>query len=213
MLVRDADWPTLVRSNDGDQHLFWRKATDGRLYYGMVENETLTGTQQIDSAIDLQAGDRLHNLMAALDQSYLYLFWNLTRLTGESQSWMLSGALETLDWREPVRLGVEIGEGTIETGFNSGRVTSTSSGSTYLRQVTPLPGQFDTLPVAAHLDDSLAMVYFRGGQIVGLQRIAPVELLLGPPGLQTDRERHLYLTWSEPTEDGTAALKLTTTRR
>ena len=213
MLTRDADWPTLVRSSEDVQYILWLKPTDGHLHYGILEDESLALTRPIENTVNLEPGDRLHHLTAALDQDYIYLFWNLTRRSGESQSWMLSAPLDTLDWSDPVRLGVDIGASTIETGFNSGQVTSAASGSAYLRQVMPLGGQFTTLPVAAYLEQSLAIAYFQDGKIIGLQRIAPAQLPLEPPGLQTDRERHLYVSWSEPTDDDTAALKMTTTRR
>ena len=86
--------------------------------------------------------------------------------------------------------------------------------------VRPLAGQFDTLPVAAYMDtaspttpDQVIVAYFRGGQVVGYQPIVPLQTtLLAPPALYADRDRHLYLAWSEPTANGYAELKLTTTR-
>jgi hypothetical protein len=57
------------------------------------------------------------------------------------------------------------------------------------------------------------MLYFQGGEVIGYQSIAPTTGLIGQPSLLTDRDRHLYLAWSEPTPNGYADLKLAMTRR
>lgn len=213
LLVRDADWPTLARSNNGTNHLYWLQATNGSLRYGQIVGESLAQVQRPNTNVVLERGDRLHSLQAALDRSHTYLFWNLTRRDGEAQSWMLAGPIDSGRWGQPQRLGVETGEETLETGFNSGQVLRAQPGTDWLHWVAPMPGQFDLLPLAAGLGDSLTVSYFQAGVIAGLQHIAPVNRLIGPPNLRTDRDRHLYLAWAEPTDVAVADLKLTTTRR
>lgn len=213
LLHRDADWPAMARDNAGMVHLFWLRATDHSLHYSRIVDQSVNETIPISPGVQWAFGDRLHHVYAALDQTHVYLFWNITPADGDTQTWMLSGAGDDLTWQTPRRLGVEIFEGDFQTGLNSGQVTAARSGSRWLRWAAPAPGQFDVLPVAARTDDDLSITYFQGGSITGFQTIVSSTALVGPPQLRIDRERHLYLTWAAPLESGTAALRLTTTRR
>jgi hypothetical protein len=48
--------------------------------------------------------------------------------------------------------------------------------------------------------------------MLAFQHITPVQALLRPPVLRTDRDRYLYLAWSEPGDSGVADLKFVSTR-
>lgn len=118
----------------------------------------------------------------------------------------------TENWSTPSRLGIgEIGEAPYETTFNGGHALRVSGGDTWLRWASPLTDQ--TLALAAEIGDALAMVYFADGQIVAVQPVVNLtHSLIGQPAIYADRDRHLTLAWSEPTESGLAELNFTSTR-
>jgi hypothetical protein len=91
----------------------------------------------------------------------------VARADGQVESWVSSGALDGLGWPPPARLGVDwTTKESFETGYNSGNVLSARSGSIGCagRRAS---GQFDVLAAAAQMDDELALVYLRAGEIVG----------------------------------------------
>jgi hypothetical protein len=174
----------------------------------------LQNPQAIMKSIDLSPGDRLVSFSASLDASVTYLFWNISRANGQNETWLASGTSDGVNWAAPQRLGFEIATGNIESGFNSGTVSAARSGSQMVTWAAALPGQNDPLPVAVTHDKKLGIVYLQQGTVVGYQDVVAVSALIGLPALRTDRDRFLYLTWSEPNVTmGKADLKLTTTRR
>ncbi len=215
-LVTDADWPALIRASDGSLHLFWLRLSDGQLHHATLHNEQLLNTQALAHHAALEAGDRLHSLNAALDNSHFYLFWNVTRAAGGQESWMTTRAFGGSMWSVPVRLGITRIVNAEETGyyqtnFNSGTTLATYSGEGWLSWVAPLRGQFDNLPVAAQFGDEIAVVYFHGGQAQGYQTIAPAQLI-GTPTLHVDQARYLYLAWAQPQPAGAADLQVASLR-
>lgn len=213
LLAHNADWPAFTRTNDGTLHLFWLRPTDHQLHYGQMQGDQLAHAEALGVAIPLAAGDRLDTLHAASDAAHLYLFWNLTRSSGDPQTWMMARALDGGEWSAAQRVGVgSTSDDTLETGLNTGTVPAAAAGENWLRWGAPMPGQFDVLPVAGAVGDDLVVAYFQAGTLAGYQRIAPVTALAGPPTLRIDRDRYLYLAWAEPQPTGRAALKLTTSR-
>jgi hypothetical protein len=77
---------------------------------------------------------------------------------------------------------------------------------------SPLRGITTLLPLAVWVDGALGVLYLDAGEVVGYQRVVDVPGLLAPPALRLDRDRHLYLAWTEPLPVGAAALRMTTTR-
>ena len=212
-LVTDADWPALIRASDSSLHLFWLRPSDGQLYHATLHDEQLLNIQTLARDTALEAGDRLHSLIPALDNSHFYLFWNVTRAAGSRESWMTTRAFGGSAWSAPVRLGITRITNAEETGyyqtnFNSGTTFATYSGEDWLSWVAPLKGQFDNLPAAAQFGDDLAVVYFQGGQAQGYQSIAPAQLI-GLPALHVDQARYLYLAWAQPQPNGAADLQVT----
>jgi len=86
-----------------------------------------------------------------------------------------------------------------------------AAGESWLSWIGPLNGQFDTFSAAVWDGTQLGVLYWQAGEIVGYQAVAPVDLLIGAPTLTTNRDRHLYLTWSYPSAAGYADLLLTST--
>lgn len=214
-LVSDADWPASTSRADRQVDIYWIEETSGRVLRAALVDQALQIPAFITTTIALNPGDRLDQFQAALDNTHTYLFWNLTRADGQHETWFAAGQIDSSDWRPPVRLGLDTTLNTpFETGFNSGPARAAQSGSQPLTWVKIMDGQFDVLPVAALLDENhLALVYFQNGNLVGYQDIAAVPSLLAPPSLLSDRDRHLYLAWSEPTPNGYADLNFTLTRR
>lgn len=214
LLARDADWPAMIRANDSTLHLFWLQADNNTLHYGILDMRAITQVQVIPQAIALEPGDRLHGLYAALDFTHLYLFWHVTRRSGDNQTWMVTRPIESGVWSEPqqVGLGDASERALLQAGFNTGRVFAVGEGENWLRWGVPMAGQFDILPVAGRLEDNLAVIYFQAGVIAGYQRLTVVRTLIGPPILLPDRDRYLYIAWAEPSDSGQAQLKLTKSR-
>jgi hypothetical protein len=212
-LVSDTDWPALSWTSSGID-LYWIQSSTGQLQRARLVNGTLDTIQPISVGISLGGGDRLTGLGAGSDHTHSYLFWNITRADGQFETWWTTGPLNTSSWNQPQRLGIDwTTKSFVETGFNGGRAFPARGGERWLSWATPVTGQLDTLPVAAVQGNYLSMIYFQGGEVIGYQSITPISGLIGQPSLVTDRDRHLYLAWSEPTPSGYADLKLTTTRR
>jgi hypothetical protein len=213
-LTSDADWPAFDRRSDGMIDLYWIAHSDGRVFRGTLVDGTLQNPQPISTTVSLNTGDRLETFSAGVDHSHAYLFWNITRAGGQAETWFTTASLDSQDWSAPYRLQVDTTlNAPFETGFNSGSALAAQAGSTPFIWAKPLDGQFDTLPVAGTLGKTrLALLYFRDGQVAGYQDIAATVGLIGVPNLVSDRDRHLYLAWAEPTPAGYAALNLTMTR-
>ncbi|HEX2907831.1 MAG TPA: hypothetical protein VHO69_13265 [Phototrophicaceae bacterium] len=209
-LVTDADWPTLAHTSDNTAYLFWRQPNDGQVLRGQLVNGRVDTPEPV-TQIRLKAGDRLDSLNAALDNTTQYLFWNLTRANGDHESWYTCRSLNENSWSPADRLGVQPQpDQSFETGFNSGAAKVARNGEHWLSWAAPLTGQFEMLPVAARVGNTLALIYFQGGQLIGYQAIVtPVEIL-GQPVLQADRDKFLYLAWAQPNANGSADLYLTT---
>ncbi len=214
LLLRDADWPALLRTHEGRLHLFWLKASDHTLQYGILNGQTISNIETVPNVIRLERGDRLHGLYPAVDLTHLYLFWHVTRRSGENETWLITRALNGGDWDQPRIIGVGAfsERALLQTGFNTGRVSAASEGENGLHWGVPMSGQFALLPVAGRVEDHLVIVYFQAGSIAGYQRLISLRTLIGPPTLFTDRDRYLYVAWSEPNDTGQAELKLTGSR-
>ncbi len=212
-LVSDADWPAIAWTNSGVS-LYWIQPTTGQLQRARLINGALDAMQPISIRILFDRGDRLTGFSAGNDHTHSYLFWNVTRADGQFETWWSTSLLDNPTWSQPQRLGADwTTKSFIETGFNGGRAFPARVGERWLSWAAPVTGQLDTLPIAAVQGNYLAMIYFQGGDVIGYQNIAPITGLVGQPLLLTDRDRHLYLAWSEPTPAGYADLKLAMTRR
>lgn len=210
-----ADFPALARTAQGIVHVFWISTLDRAVYQAILGDGTLSDTQKLFSAPALNRGDRLLTMQAALDLRYAYLFWTIERADATIELWWASAALNTNAWTAPARLGVEIDtQSTFSTGYNSGTAYTARTGTRWLAWAAPTRQQQQSLPVAAQVDDGLAIIYLQNGQIAGFQRIVDLpSKLAAPPLLHSDRALHLYLSWSSPTPHAAADLNFTTTRR
>ncbi|MBZ0280708.1 MAG: hypothetical protein K8L97_08190 [Anaerolineae bacterium] len=210
-IAADADWPTIIQGET--PRLFWLRPSDGQVWSSPLLDGEPTAPAPVVESVILNPGDRLNQFSGGQDMTHTYLFWNITRMDGQNETWFSAGQLDN-DWNRPARLGVDTAlAADFATGFNTGTAQTAQAGEAVFSWAAPLNGQFETLPVAGVVDKNrLTVVYLRGGGIVGWQPLTSVTFLLGTPLLHTDRDRHLYLSWAEPTSAGTADLKVTSTR-
>jgi hypothetical protein len=210
----DADWPLFVAASDGSTNLLWLRASDGRVMAAQFVNGQAKNAHPLAVSPPLNPGDRLMNFSAGTEGSRIYLLWNVTRVDGQTETWFTSGFLNASDWELPLRFGLDTSStAAFETGFNGGPGLVAQAGDQWISWASPLPGVFDKLALAAVINQQLTMIYLRDGAVIGYQTLAPVQEILRPPNIIADRDRHLLLAWSEPTLNGYADLKLTTTRR
>lgn len=211
-IALNADYPAIVRANDGTMLLFWLES--GQLMRAVLANGALLEQTTLINAVYLGAGDRLHSLSAGLDRTHANVFWNLTRATGQNETWVVSTAIGATTAAQPTLLMIEtLPRSSFETGFNTGSATAAGSGNTPLSWAAPLAGQYDALPVAVQSPTGLGVVYIREGAIAGYQEVVGGTQLIGTPTLISDRNRDLYLAWFQPSADGAAGFLLTTTKR
>ena len=211
-IATSADYPAMARANDGTVLLFWLE--DGQLVRAVLSGGAVLERTSLTNAVYLGAGDRLHSLNVGLDRTHANVFWNVTRTTGENETWFVSAAIGATTASQPARLTMDTLPGSVfETGFNTGSTVSAASGDIPLSWAAPLRGQYDTLPVAVQSPIGLGILYLREGAVAGYQEVVSGTRLIGEPTLVSDRNRDLYLAWFEPSAVGEAALYLTTTKR
>jgi hypothetical protein len=201
----NADHPVLLSKATGRLELIWLGNTE--VYRAQFSGGVITGVTAVALAPRLQPGERLVNFTIGQDSDTLYLFWNTVLPDGRAQTWF------TTEASAPVRLAVNL-ESTAEyvTGYNGGIGQSAGTGEMPVMWVAPVQTQTDPLPVAAQIGSDLTVLYFSGGQIAGVQSIVTLQNdLIGLPSLAANRERHLYLAWSEPASVESAVLRFTTT--
>jgi hypothetical protein len=212
-IIAKGDWPVLAHGDDA-LYLYWLGVPHGHVYRAVLREGVLEDAAVVTTNVPLERGDRLVTFDAGIDGDHVYLFWNIVRANGDAQTWMTSGSPDADHLLSPVRMGVAMSDKPFETGYNGDSGQQAAAGSIWLSWAAPIKGPSNTLAVAAQVRDSLSIVYLRDGEIVGYQHVVTLKQpgLIGLPSLSTDRNRHMYLAWSQPTGDGYADLNLTMTR-
>jgi len=213
-LILDGDYPVFAKTLDNQIYLFWISRVNQRVMRAEFSNGELQNTLAISRLPDRATSDRLAEFSVNFDRTHQYVFWNITREDGHAETYISTSSIDSDDISTPQLMMMSVDDSnTVQTGFNSGIVsTAASAGSTVLSWARPLNESADILPIAVQNGDSIGIVYMQGGAIIGYQSLAETGRLLGSPQIATDRERHLYVTWSQPTVYGVADLNLTTTR-
>lgn len=175
-VAANAEYPALIRANDGTVTLFWIAA--GQVFRARLQDGEVVGAGALTSAVSIAPGDQVSDVSAALDTTHGYLFWNITRATGEIETWYAAGEIAAPFWNAPTRL-------------------ETSDGLP-LRWVAPVAGQFDTLSLAAESVAGVGVAELRGGQVIGWRVVVPDEYLIGAPALAARPDGTLMLAWSSP---------------
>lgn len=213
-LTTQADFPTAVEINSGSYRVFWQDAVEDLIYMGEFRGGMLNAIMLVSETVLLNRGDWLIDFFAGQDMTTVYLFWEVQRATGEVETWYTSGTPDEIPWEPPVRLGIHVTTGDVETTFNGGAALAATTGENWIEWSSVMPGQFDRLALAAQFGSILGIVFFQAGEVIAYRNVVTTgEIgLLDSPVLYTDTNRHLYLAWSQPTPDGYARLNLTMTR-
>jgi hypothetical protein len=214
LMVRDADWPSVLPQPDGVL-LYWLRHSDGQVMRAPFQNGLFGVMQPLTASLTLNSGDRLESFAVGQDATHHYAFWNITRMTGEPQTWFSSAPVEAAQWPQPQRLSIDTTNGLpYTTGFNGGPGQTARPGTTPVNRVVPMRTNLTTLAAAGVMvERQLSVIYFQLGNIVAMQRVVTLEQdLLAEPLFHSDRELHLYLTWAAPTTPELATLQFTTTR-
>ncbi|MEQ9032947.1 MAG: hypothetical protein RLP44_29775, partial [Aggregatilineales bacterium] len=212
-LTTDARFPAFITLDDG-LGAYWLRASDHLVIYGDLVNDEL---ENITSAIDsplISPADRIVDFHALTDSVTTYLFWMIVRGDGSAETWFAHRPLSSENWSAPERLGIgEMSDTRYETTFNGGSAFLTSRGENWLQWSSPLSGNFDFVTLAGEIGDELVIMYLAEGSVIAVQPVVTLNhALIGAPALVTDRDRHLYLTWSEPTLNGAAHQNFTSTK-
>ncbi len=178
-VATNAEYPALVRTNDGRIYLFWVQA--GQVMRAELVDGVPVAVDSITSAISLAPGERLYDFSAALDATHAYIFWNVTRASGEIETWSTAGGLDAPFWNAPTRLAWNGADGDVA-----------------LRWVSPTVGQFERLTVAAESAAGLGIAELRGGEVVGYEVVVPDVYLIGTPALLSRADGSQVLAWSSP---------------
>jgi hypothetical protein len=211
-LVADAQWPALAHGLDGTRYLYWFRHTTGEIHRALLMDTGLADIMPLGVGLSFGAGDRLTGFYAAHDATHSYLILNLARLNGDQEVWLSQsngGA-----WSAAERLGLTLDAGAYTTGFNGGSANPARQGDQGLAWARPLQGAYSSVVLAAQAGTDLTLVYLQAGAIVGAQRVSAnlPYALIGPPVIVSDRQRHIYLTWAEPSAHGPARLRYISTR-
>lgn len=216
-LLTGGGCPYVATSALGDA-LLWQDAR-GALYGASVRAGQLREPLRLTAEpLPLTDGQRVVSAFAAHDGERLYLLWNVRDLGGNAQTWLAHGQLSADTWQPATPLRYSAAPDTaFITSYNGGTATQASATHTgdAVGLAAPLRGATGRLPLAVYTPSAgaVGVLYLDGGAVVGYQAVSTVAPLLDAPRLYTDRSRHLYLTWSEPTpQGGTATLQLATTR-
>jgi hypothetical protein len=210
-ILPTADFPVLLHEGRSF-YVIWKGVLDDAVYRTELTNDSLGSTTRLTSSPSLARGDRLMGLHAGQDETHTYVFWNIMRSGGICEMWYAAGSGDAV-WSQPqlLRLGHPDHE-YLETGYNSGEVNRIAPGTLPVCFGTPVSDVGLTLPLAAHTDDGLVIIYFQAGQPAGEQLVVPGATVLTPPLMLTDRNRRLFLVWAQPTIAGYANLQLVATR-
>jgi hypothetical protein len=213
-LTLDGDYPTFAKTLDNQTYLFWISRVNQRVMRAEFIDGTIHNIRAISQLPERATSDRLAEFSVMFDRTHQYLFWNITREDGRAETYTSASPIHSEEISIPQAMMISIdNSNTIQTGFNSGIVsTAVSAGNTLLSWARPLNESVDVLPIAVQNGDSIGVVYMQGGAIIGYQSLTETGRLLGSPQITTDRERHLYVTWSQTTPYGVADLNFTTTR-
>lgn len=175
-IATDARNPAMAYADDGTIYLFY--LSGNVLIRTRLINGAILDASALTSTIAIGDGDRLHGLYAGIDQTFGYVFWNVTRADGENETWMASGRLDSAVWPPPLRL--------------------TDIEGTPLTWAAPHIQQANTLSVAGQFGGNLAVFGFQNGSLQSIQIVVADQPLLAPPTLIIDDQERLALAWSLP---------------
>ncbi len=186
--------PALARDAGGGLHLLW--LGDSGLMRAQVVDGSITEPIRASASVYIGPGDRLHNLRAGSGDEHIIVLWNLTRTSGEQETWFTSGRLEERHWRAPARLRIDE-NGTLATDEGLSLVL-----------VSPLAGWHARLPAAAQTNVGIGIVWFHNGLPNAFQLAAPGAVTLAAPSFVEARDGQAAIGWAQPSLNDAAALNV-----
>jgi len=183
-LATDALHPALIAQPDGSFLLFYEQARGDGVMRALVSDGVTLESTRITGKVARTPGTMIHSVYAAMDETYGYFLWNLTRDDGRRETWISTGNLTALNWSPPARF---------EPPYTWAR---------------PLVGVQGAVRVAVTQDDDIGIVTLNGGVFGGYEQVTTCTPVLDPPALYADA-RQSYLVWSQPRRGAPATLSLT----
>ncbi|MGB1287361.1 MAG: hypothetical protein ACPG7F_12560 [Aggregatilineales bacterium] len=212
-ILDNVTMPALSLASDGALYVTWHR--EDTIWQGILRKTEIIDARPILDMPLLNDGDRLNAFHSALDSTHQYLFWQIIRADGSPETWWSQRPLNTPDWQPITRLTI-FTDGTIPVenpGYNMGTVFKPDSNPQPVTWASPLIGQHSPLAVAVSTpQQNIGILLLQSGQIIGYQTVLENTLLLRPPVIMTDPDKHLYLAWSEIADDLKMHLNITSTR-
>lgn len=211
LLARSADFPALLQDSDGTLWLFWHG--DAHVWRARLTDNGMADNTNLGIVPALAWGESLESLSVAQDATHVYLFWQIEGADGQPYTRYSAHPHGAMRTPRSQPLAIEVLAGDVATGFNSGQVSRAAFGTRAIGWANPLPLQASVVPMVATQGETLMMLYWQAGELIGAQTLAEVGVLLRPPRLASDAQQHLYVTWSQPHDETVAYLYSTSTRR
>jgi hypothetical protein len=214
-LISDADYPMLLRGEDGTYRLLWLAPRTQRIFEAtLLANGALLPPTAILTQVRIGNGDWLMNMGAQQDATHTYIFWNILRADGAHETWYARGADSGGAWSQPAPLLIDLtSNAPYESGYNGGGAQAAQAGATPIIHTSTLAEASERLVIAAQINGGLHLVYFESGDIRGQQRVVADAPILAPPLLMADANRDFILAWAQPNLGEPASLLYTSTRR
>ena len=187
LLVIDADYPALIKDNEGRVHLFWLSNNGHDAYHAHFEeigDPTLLDIQQIASH-NLAVTDAISDFSVAFDGTDAYLLWTIRHIDDTQDVWMSSGQLN-------------------DDSFSASELLLTDTGESP-QWINPAREIQSPLPMIASINEDLHLLWMQNGEIQQTEFITNSGHLIGKPHIVTN-EDGIGVSWSQPTTNGYANL-------
>lgn len=197
-LIGDADFPALLRSQNGEVSLFWIRPNAWEIHRAILADNRLNADQIIGHIRDLSPYESLSAFRVARDDMQIHAFIMIhdarTQLSrtvyDSSSSWVTETSTPDLlrfALRDPVQLAIPYNAGYLREIVPQGDIAA---------QAAPLDAHRSVLPVAAFQQNALLIVFLRGGAMIAGERLLELETpFASTPAVYEDRDAHLYITW------------------
>jgi len=196
-LVNDGDYPLLI-NDDGTLWFYWVQQQEilwrGRMIFE-ADTTRLDDIERIATLPPLISGDALLSVQTASDVTTDYIFWQVERADRRVETWVTLLTDDGHSTLQQVGLSA-LSEASVSVGYNSGQVFETQLGDDWLAWSSVVTGKNGIVPMVGQVNDTLMIVYWQGGNIIGAQTLAENVQLSGQPTITTDRDRHLYVSYS-----------------
>ncbi len=239
IVAYNAEYPALARTTDGRWVAAWLALPDSPYSPSTSREMTIWMSEApllwkppaaplVIGQFDLpDPASYIESVTLGLDRAYGYLFINLrnardNQVRTEVYPFPLTTGEATLAPVTPLTVYFPATPpetfSTLPTGFNTGPALAVPSpASTPVvtgGSAAPAAGQFDVLPVAFTVNQSLVVGYFHAGELIAYQPVTSQARRISGLALTTDRDRHLTVTWLTlpPTSNDPATLWMSSTR-